>query len=219
MKEIRSLDRRIDEDRAAKRFRRETRDYGLSNRVEEKFARMEKHRLKACPTEDTGVVQNEAVAAFRRVFLENRPERFERTRTGLGKREHAVEVAFDAEPEQCGRSFDKTPNVTGEQATKLFTRDDGALGVEPRDDFAALTVKRALPLLEGFDLLGRELALDFDSALRRAFICYRLLEIVFETHALEQPPDNIKDLVGIEFLADFFELVEQRFEHAPLASA
>src|SRR5579885_2173236 len=114
-----------------------------------------------------GVMEHEAVAALRRVVFQNRPERFERARTCFGERENPVEVALDAQPEQRRGPLDEASHVAGEQTAKLLPRDDSALGVEARGNFAALAVELALPFLEGLDLLGRELALDFGHAFGR----------------------------------------------------
>src|SRR5581483_9178454 len=162
-------------------------------------------------------MEHEAVAALRRVVLQNRPECFERARTGFGEREHPVEVALDSEPEQRRGLLDEASHVAGEQAAELLAGDDRALGVEPRGDFAALAVELALPFLEGPYLLGRKLALDFDHALGGALISDGLFEVILEAHSLKQPANHVEDLVGIELLADFFKLVEQGLEHPALA--
>src|SRR5579885_1165686 len=164
-------------------------------------------------------MEHEAVAALRQVVLENRPEGLERARTRFGEREYAVEVALDAQSEQRRGPLDKASHVAGEQAAELLARDDRALGVEVRGDFAALAVKLALPLLEGLGLLGRELAFDFGHALGRALISDGLFEVILEAHALKQPANHVEDLVGVELLADFFELVEESLEHPAFAGA
>src|SRR5579885_2842890 len=164
-------------------------------------------------------MEHEAVAALRQVVLENRPEGLERARTRFGEREYAVEVALDAQSEQRRGPLDKASHVAGKQAAQLLPRDDRALGVEPRADLPAVAVELALPLREGLDLLGRELAFDFVSAFSRALIGDRPFEVVLEADSLKQPSDHVEDLVGVELLADFFELVEESLEHPTLAGA
>src|SRR5579875_548223 len=165
------------------------------------------------------IMEHEAVAALRRVVFQNRPEWFERARTCFGERENPVEVALDAQTEQRSGPLDEASHVTGKQAAKLLARDDRALGVEPRGDFAAIAIELALPFFESLDLLGRKLPLDFGHTLCGALVGDRLFEIVLEAHSLKQPADNVENLVGVEFLADFLELVEQRLEYAAFAGA
>jgi hypothetical protein len=79
VKEIGARRIRIDEDAAAERVAREPRAYQFTQSLEKRLARMEKDRMIVF----FGLVQDEAVAALRRIEIEGQPERVECIRPRL----------------------------------------------------------------------------------------------------------------------------------------
>ena len=52
---------------------------------------------------------------------------------------------------------------------------------------------------------------------RSPFLGERVFHVLPDGHALEDSADHVEDLIGLELLADFLQLVEQRLQHSTLA--
>ena len=162
-------------------------------------------------------IDGKPVVLSNRVGVEHRQQGVDGPRLQRLEGEQPVKIALHADVQERGRLVDETPDVAGEQLCVSLLVDVVSQSRQFLAHVAAIAEEPLLPFGQGLDLLLGQLPFQalFDG--RSPFLRQRLFHVLPDGHALENPADHVEDLIGLELLADFLQLVEQRLQHPAFA--
>ncbi len=215
MRQVRRLGPRIGQDAAAQRVAGARPQHLVAQRVEDRFAGME--------PDARGVARRpadaQAAARLGRMAVEGAEQRIERAAASWREGEVAVEVAADRQAEPPGAGLHEPPHVGRKQLQIAFAVEVAAQRVEAFGHVAGPPVDPRVGLLDAGHPPRGQRGLQALADPPFAVAGQRVEQVVAERAVLEQPSDDVEDLVRAEFPADRVQLVEQHLQHAALAGA
>ena len=215
MHEVRRLGARVSEDGAAQGVAAESVQHLVPQGVEDGFAGVQPDAGSVGP----GPAHAEVVTRGRRITVESRKQRIECGGPCRGQREVVVEIAADRQSEQlCGRLHEPA-HVGRKQLQVPLAIEVAAQRVETLRHLARPAVEPRVGGFDAGDLPGGQRSVQPVADPPFAVVGQRFEQVVAERPVVDEPADDVEDLVGTQLPADRLQLVEQHLQHAALASA